>query len=134
VELLGKIRPSPILKELFKDSVPSRTAVGYKDHNCQRRTKLGKRALLLHTAIGNGATNKFGIRFQWRNEHFMACPLFFILCRQLRFERSKILATTQSKLPDVSICAMMPMTMLRPVQKHKVFPISTARRISCRVG
>jgi hypothetical protein len=31
----------------------------------------------LHTAVGNGAINKFGICFQWRNEHCKPRMLVF---------------------------------------------------------
>jgi hypothetical protein len=40
-------------------------------------TALSAAFYLLQTAVGDGAMRKFGICFQWRNEHFKARMLFF---------------------------------------------------------
>jgi hypothetical protein len=40
-------------------------------------TALSAAFFSLHTAVGNGAMNKFGICFQWRNEHFEPRMLIF---------------------------------------------------------
>ncbi len=68
---------------------------------------------LLHTAVGNGAMNKFLIYSQWRRKVFTIRMLF--LCRRHSSERSKILATAECFIRDVGKCAMMPVAMLRPV-------------------
>jgi hypothetical protein len=59
-----KIRPFPILSEHFKATVPSHTAVGYLETNCQRCTQLCQSFYLLHTAVGNSVMKKFGICLQ----------------------------------------------------------------------
>ncbi len=93
-------------------------------------TALSVPFFLLHTAVGNGAKNKFRVYFQWRNEHFK--PRLVILCRQLRFEYSTILATALWTLHDVSNWAMMTVAKLTPVRIHNVIPTPTVRWNSFR--
>ncbi len=87
-EVIRKIRPSPILWELFIDSSPSRTAVGMiLIANSAHSSVSGPLFTTYCTAVGNGAMNKFRICFQWRHEQNVV-----ILCRQRLYEGSAILA------------------------------------------
>jgi hypothetical protein len=70
-------------------------AVGYVQKKLPTmHTDLSAAFYILHTAVGNGAMNKFGISMQQRNEHFKPGMLLF-LYRQRRYELSAILATAQ---------------------------------------
>jgi hypothetical protein len=70
-DIFRKIRPSLILWEPLKATLPPRTAVGYLETTGQRRTQLCQRPLFTtySTAVGNGAMNKFEICLLWRYEH-----------------------------------------------------------------
>jgi hypothetical protein len=59
-EVFRKIHPSPILLEPFKDSAPSRTAVGKEETNCQWSAQICQRPFIYYicTAVGDGAMNK----------------------------------------------------------------------------
>ncbi len=107
----------PVLWESFKVTVPS---VGYFETDCQCRTpicqRLSKVFFLLHTAVGNGAMNKFEICLQRHKEHFKPRMLLFSVGKcamsvpQYWQQRNKLLL-------DVGNCIMMPVAGLdRPGQ------------------
>ncbi len=111
--------------------------------NCQRYTDLSAAAYLLHTALGNGKMNIFGICMQQHNEHFKPRMLFFSLGNgalnalrywQLCSKPPTILATAQWTLPVIGNgamnpprywqrryepCVMVSVLMLRPVRLFK---------------
>jgi hypothetical protein len=78
-----------------------------------------------HTAVGNGAINKFRICFQWRTEHFMPeC------CYTQRHERSR----SWQRADDVCTlhcteCAIRPVRLL-----HHVFLSLRRDEFHARVG
>jgi hypothetical protein len=58
---------------------------------------------LIHTAVEKGATNHFGIFFQWRNEHFKPSMLLFSVGNGAMKS-----PTAQCMIRDVGNCVMMP--------------------------
>jgi hypothetical protein len=71
-EVVRKIRPSPILREPFKDSAPSRSVFGYYDRNLQCNAVS---SVLHRTRIDKGAMIKFRINCQCQSE--LICIVIF---------------------------------------------------------
>ncbi len=67
-------------------------------------TDLSATFYLQHTAVGDGAMNRFGNGRQWRREVFTIKCCF--LCRQRRYERREMLATAQWTLHNVLNCGI----------------------------
>ncbi len=116
-----KSRPSPMLSESFKVTAPSLYGCWpFVNKLPKVYTDLSTAFYLLHTAIGNGAMNKFGNCSQWRSELLILRMLLFSVCNGAMYaprywqrcnERSTLLENVP-KMPSVS---------LRPVKLHNVF-------------
>ncbi len=98
-----------MLWEPFKVTAPSCTAWQFGNEFPVAHTAF---YLLIHTAVGDGAMNKFGNCRQWRR-------FYNFLCRQRRYECSPDIGSAQWALLDVGNCAMMPVAIVGPVQIHR---------------
>ncbi len=74
VEIFRKVRPSPMLWEPFKVTVPSRTAVGFLETNCVGAHSSVSGLLFITYSF---LQRNLGIDFQWCNEHFKPGMLLF---------------------------------------------------------
>ncbi len=106
-EVVKQIRPSPFLWEPFK--VRKRTSNGA--HSSVRGL------YSLHTAVGNGAMNKFVSYCLVRNEHFKPTMLLFsVATGAMNDPRHWELG--KECLTDVGNCTKSLFSMLGPVQIH----------------
>ncbi len=78
-----------MLGEPFKVTAPFRTTVGDFEANCQRRTQLCQRPFIHYMYMQLFAMNKFGICFQWCNEHFYLVLWNYLLILKMPTKTSK---------------------------------------------
>ncbi len=122
-----KICPSPILWEHLKVTASPRTAVGFLETKCL--TAYGAHSSvrgLLFTIVSNGAMDKFGICFQWPNEHFH--PRMLLLSVGNGTMKAPRNLQRRNELSAMGASAMRPVLIHQPLKKQ-VTPIQMARWI-----